>query len=205
LTLAQAAATSAALPDSGVSLVGQFVLSQGAPSYARIAGQIAASGGDTVYFTGYYGEANRLILALREAGYVGKIIVGDGAADTPLLEDLTAEQSKDLYGTALMVPELMPGLAEWSKRFAAATGRAPASSAPEAYDAVRLAIDAIRRAGTTEHDAVRRALAATTDLKLLSGMAKFNADGTRVNPNFLFLAVRKGRLAEIPTPLTPTP
>jgi branched-chain amino acid transport system substrate-binding protein len=99
----------------------------------------------------------------------------------------------------------MPGLAEWSKRFRAATGRAPASSAPEAYDAVRLAIDAIRRAGTIEHEAVRRALASTTDLRLLSGMAQFNPDGTRVSPNFLFLAVRDGRFAEVPTPLTPTP
>jgi branched-chain amino acid transport system substrate-binding protein len=205
LTLAQAAAASAARPNSGVSLIGQFPLSQGAPSYTRIAGQIAASGGDTVYFTGYYSEANRLILALRAAGYAGKIIVGDGSADTPLLKNLTAEQSKDLYGTALMVPELMPGLAEWSKRFRAATGRAPASSAPEAYDAVRLAIDAIRRAGTIEHEAVRRALASTTDLRLLSGMAQFNPDGTRVSPNFLFLAVRDGRFAEVPTPLTPTP
>ena len=197
VTLAEAAATSAAKPDSGVTLVGQFALSQGASNYTRIAGQIIDSGSDTVYFTGYYGEANRLILDLRAPGYAGKIIVGDGSADLPLLRGLTQGQSKNVYGTALMVPELMPGLADWSARFAAATGRAPASSAPEAYDAVRLAIDAIRRAGSIGHEAVRQALAATTDLELLSGRVHFNADGTRTNPTFLFLAVRDGYFTEI--------
>jgi branched-chain amino acid transport system substrate-binding protein len=205
VTLADAAAASAAKPDSGVTLVGQFALSQGASNYTRIAGQVIASGSDTIYFTGYYGEANRLILDLRTAGYQGKIIVGDGSADGPLLKGITVEQSKDVYATALMVPELMPGLADWSSRFTAATGRAPASSGPEAYDAVRLAIDAIGRAGTVEHEAVRQALAATTDLELLSGRAQFNPDGTRTNPTFLFLAVREGRFVELPPAPSSTP
>jgi branched-chain amino acid transport system substrate-binding protein len=205
VTLADAAAASAAKPDSGVTLVGQFAVSQGASNYTRIAGQITASGSDTVYFTGYYGEANRLIMDLRTAGYSGRIFVGDGSADGPLLSGISDEQSKDVYGTALMVPELMPGLADWSARFTAATGRAPAAGGPEAYDAVRLAIDAIGRAGTVEHEAVRQALAATTDLELLSGRAQFNADGTRTNPTFLFLTVREGRFIEFSLAPSSTP
>jgi branched-chain amino acid transport system substrate-binding protein len=197
-TLARATVASAAKPASGVTVVSELTVSQGAPNYARIAAQVMASGADTVYYTGYYGEANRLIVDLRAVGYAGKIVVGDGAADGQLLKGLTAAQVRDVYGTALMVPELMPGLAEWSARFKAATGRAPAPGAPEAYDAVNVALDAIRRAGTVDRQAVRKAIAATTDLGLLSGQARFNPDGTRVNPTFLLLEIRDGRFAELP-------
>lgn len=175
-----------------LDVVGEFELSQGAPSYRRIADEVRASGADTVYFTGYYADANHLILDLRNTGYTGQIMVGDGAVDGPLLENLRPEQSAGVSGTTFMVPQFMPSLADWSARFAKAVGHAPGPSTPEAYDAVTLALDAIRRAGSLDHEAIRRAIAATTQLRLLSGDPRFNPDGTRVNPTFLLLTVKDG-------------
>jgi branched-chain amino acid transport system substrate-binding protein len=182
---------------AGISVAGQFALSQGAPSYLRIAEQIIGSGADIVYYTGYYAEANQLILDLRVAGFTGKIMVGDGAVDGPLLQNLTPQQSNDVYGTTMMVPEFMPALADWSARFTKAVGHAPGPSTPESYDAVKLALDAIRRAGSLDRSAVRQAIAATTQLPLLSGDPRFNPDGTRVSPTFLLLAVRDNRFAYV--------
>jgi branched-chain amino acid transport system substrate-binding protein len=187
----------------GISVAGKFELSQGAPSYLRIAEQILGSGADIVYYTGYYGEANQLIMDLRAAGFTGRIMVGDGAVDGPLLENLTAQQSKDVSGTTFMVPEFMPKLADWSARFTKAVGHAPGPGTPESYDAVRLALDAIRRAGSLDRDAVRRAIAGTTQLPLLSGDPRFNPDGTRVSPTFLLLTVRDNRFAYVSSNETP--
>jgi branched-chain amino acid transport system substrate-binding protein len=199
VTLGQATAASAAKPGTGIRVVGTRELSQGSASYARLANQIVGDRVDTVSFTGYYGEANQLIKDLRTRGYTGRIFVGDGATDGPILKDLTDAQTRNVYGTAVVVPALMPSMGPWSKRFAAATGRQPAPGGPQAFDAVTVALDAIRRAGSIDHAAVRAAIAATPSLPLLTGTVRFNPDGTRANPKFLLLDVRNGMLAEIAT------
>ena len=185
VTLAEATVAAAGRP-GGPAVTGQWEVSQGAESYARTAGAVVGSGADVVYFTGYYGEARQLVVDLRSRGYRGSVVVGDGATDGPLLEGLTGAQTRELYATALLVPELMPELAAWSQRHRAAFGSAPGPSSVEAYDAVTVALDGIRRAGTTDREAVRKAIAGT-DLAALSGPASFNADGTRVTPRFLLL------------------
>ncbi|HEY6795778.1 MAG TPA: branched-chain amino acid ABC transporter substrate-binding protein [Kineosporiaceae bacterium] len=195
-TLANATATAAAA--DGVPVTATLELSQGAPTYARIAREVLATRANMVYYTGYYAEANQLIRDLRTAGYQGKIMVGDGAAATPLLGGLSAAQTQSLYGTALLVPELMPSLSGWLSRYTSFGGSPPLVGTAETYDAVTIALDAIKRAGTTEHAAVRRAIAQTSGLSLLSGPARFAADGTRSNPSFLLLVVRAGRFVEVP-------
>ncbi|GIE35720.1 branched chain amino acid ABC transporter substrate-binding protein [Actinoplanes italicus] len=168
------------------AVAGELKLSQGATDYKRTAGAIIGAKADVVYYTGYYGEANQLIKDLRAEGFTGRIVVGDGATDGPLLADLSESQARDVYGTALLVPAFMPELKDWSQRYKAAYGADPGPSSPEAYDAVMVAVDAIKRAGSTDREAVRVALSGT-DLAALSGEVAFNADGTRTVPKFLLL------------------
>jgi branched-chain amino acid transport system substrate-binding protein len=169
-----------------VTVAGEAKLSQGAADYRRTALSIIGAKADIVYYTGYYGEATQLIKDLRTAGFTGKIVVGDGATDGPLFTDLTEAQSRDVYGTALLVPEFMPEIKEWARRYEAAYGAAPGPSTAEAYDAVMVALDAIKRAGSTDHAAVRTALS-NTDYPGLSGPVSFRDDGTRTVPKFLLL------------------
>ena len=185
ITLAESTVASAQRTGD-VKVAAELELSQGAPSYARTATSVIKSGADVVYYTGYYAEANQLIKDLRDGGFKGSVVVGDGATDGPLLENLTAAQSKKVYGTALIVPEFMPELKDWSARYQAATGSAPGPSTVEAYDAVNVALDAISRAGSTDREAVRKAIS-TTDMQAMSGPMSFNADGTRKSPKFLLL------------------
>jgi branched-chain amino acid transport system substrate-binding protein len=96
----------------------------------------------------------------------------------------------DVYGTALLFPEFMPELKDWSKRYLTAFGVEPGSSTVEAYDAVNVALDAIKRAGTVDHEAVRKAIS-DTNMASMSGPMSFNRDGTRTAPRFLLLHARK--------------
>jgi branched-chain amino acid transport system substrate-binding protein len=185
ITLADA--TAARARGTGeLTVASELKLSQGATDYRRIARAVIDSHADTIYYTGYYGEANQLIKDLRGTGFTGRIVVGDGATDGPLLTDLSEEQSSDVYGTALLVPEFMPELAKWSQRYRQAYGVAPGPSSAESYDAVMVAVGAIKRAGGTGHDALRTALS-STDYAGLSGTVTFKADGTRTVPKFLLL------------------
>lgn len=169
-----------------LKVVSELKLSQGAADYRRTALSIIAGKADVVYYTGYYGEANQLIKDLRTEGYTGKVVVGDGATDGPLLADLSATESRDVYGTAMLVPEFMPELRDWSRRYEAVYGTAPGPSTAESYDAVMLAIDAIKRAGSTDRQAIRTALT-NSDYLGLSGKVVFKDDGTRTVPKFLLL------------------
>jgi branched-chain amino acid transport system substrate-binding protein len=197
ITLAES--TAATAKHSGdLTVTGEFELSQGAPSYTRIARSVLTGKADTVYYTGYYAEANQLIKDLRGAGFTGRILVGDGATDGPLLAGLTPAQARDVYGTALIFPEFLPELAGWSKRYQAVYNAAPGPSTVEAYDAVNVALDAIKRAGTTDHEAVRAAIA-STDLEAMSGPLSFNGDGTRTTPKFLLLRAENGKFGLEPT------
>ena len=197
VTLAESTAT-AANRTGDLAVTGQFELSQGAPNYSRIAGSVRAGKADIVYYTGYYAEASQLIKDLRGNGFTGRIVVGDGATDGPLLENLTPAQSRDVYGTALIFPEFLPELADWSKRYQAAFGTPPGPSTVEAYDAVNVALDAVKRAGSTDREAVRKAIAAT-DLASMSGPLSFNPDGTRTTPKFLLLRAENGKFGLEPT------
>jgi branched-chain amino acid transport system substrate-binding protein len=197
VTLAESAAA-AARRTGDLAVSGEFELSQGAPGYSRIARSVLTGKADIVYYTGYYAEANQLIKDLRSAGFTGKIIVGDGATDGPLLAGLTPAQAREVYGTALIFPEFMPALNGWSKRYQAAFGVAPGPSTVEAYDAVNTALDAIKRAGGTDHEAVRKAIAAT-DLQAMTGPLSFNPDGTRTVPKFLLLRARNGKFGLAPS------
>jgi len=197
MTLAESTVASARRA-GGLAVTETLKLSQGAPSYARIAASVLAGKADIVYFTGYYAEANQLIGDLRDAGFAGKIVVGDGAADGPLLRDLKPAQTKGVYGTALIFPQFVPELAEWSARYRSAVGSAPGPSTVEAYDAVRVALDAIRRAGSLDRARIRAALAGT-DTTAMSGPVSFNPDGTRTKPTFLLLRAQGGQFTLEPT------
>jgi branched-chain amino acid transport system substrate-binding protein len=197
MTLAEST-VAAAKRSGGLAVTGLLKLSQGAPSYARIAASVLAGKADIIYFTGYYAEANQLIGDLRDAGFAGKIVVGDGAADGPLLQGLTAAQSRGVYGTALIFPQFVPALAEWSARYRTAVGTAPGPSTVEAYDAVRVALDAIRRAGDLDRTKIRAAIA-ETDTTAMSGPVSFNADGTRSKPSFLLLRAEAGQFTLEPS------
>ncbi|MEV6597808.1 branched-chain amino acid ABC transporter substrate-binding protein [Actinoplanes sp. NPDC051346] len=197
VTLARSTVQSA--KREGLAVSSELELSQGAPSYTRIAEAVVRGGADVVYYTGYYAEANQLITDLRRRGFDGRILVGDGATDGPLLEGLNAAESRDLYGTAMIWPKLMPELKEWSQRYRKVVGSDPGPSTVEAYDAVNVALDAIRRAGGTDREAVRKAIA-ETDLTAMSGQVSFNPDGSRKTPSFLLLHAAGKSFTRVPQP-----
>jgi branched-chain amino acid transport system substrate-binding protein len=200
-TVAAAAATSARQAGSRVTLAAELKLSQGATRYPRIVQTVLRARADMVFFTGYHLEAATLIRDLRAARYTGGIMLSDGGVDPMLFKELTPAQAEGVYGLALPLAQFEPHAAQWAEKYRTLTGTAPGPFTMQAYDAVRLALDAVRRAGTLDRAAVRTAIAATVpgDLRLLSGPSRFNADGTQANSTFILLRVHNGAFALAPT------
>jgi branched-chain amino acid transport system substrate-binding protein len=199
-TLARAATATVRRPGSGITLAASLKLSQGARGYPRIVQAVRRAHADMVFFTGYYAEAATLIRDLRAAGYAGKIMLSDAGTDPQVFEQLTAPQAEGVYGLTLPLAQFEPRAAQWAEKYKSITGSQPGPFTMQAYDAVRLALDAVRRAGTLDRAAIRTAISGTApgDLSLLSGPSKFNPDGTQVNPTFILLRVHAGAFVVAP-------
>lgn len=193
-TLASATVASVAQPGSNISVAAQHRLAQGATSYPRAVEIVLNERADVVFFTGYYPEAATLIRDLRAANYSGLIMLSDAGTDPTLFSLLSPAESEGVYGLTLPVAQFEPRAAAWAARYKLAYGNEPGPFTMQAYDAVRLALDAIRRAGTLDRAAVRKAIANTKpgDVELLSGPSEFTPDGTQINPTFILLQIHDG-------------
>ncbi len=198
-TLATAVAKVVRRPSSPPVLAGdqQMTLSQGAPGYRRIASEVIRRRADMVFFTGYYIEAARLIRDLRAAHYTGKIMLSDAGTDPILFKEIDAAKAEGVYGLTLPLAEFTPRAKEWAEHYRNLTGTAPGPFTMQAFDAVSLALNAVRRAGSLDRVAIRAAIAHTSDgdVELLSGPSRFNPDGTQVDPTFIPLQIRNGAFA----------
>jgi branched-chain amino acid transport system substrate-binding protein len=189
-----AAAATVKQPGSGIALAAELELTQGATAYPQVVETVLREQADLVFYTGYHGEAATLIRDLRAANYTGKIMLSDGGCDPALLKELSAAQAEGVYGLALPLPEFEPRAASWAVKYRASTGAVPGPFTMQAYDAVKLALDAVRRAGSTDRAAVRQAISATTPtaVQLLSGPSQFNPDGMQVDSTFIQLRIHDG-------------
>jgi branched-chain amino acid transport system substrate-binding protein len=71
-------------------------------------------------------------------------------------------------------------------------GAIPDSNASLGYDSVLVLADAIRRAGTTEHKALRDAIASTKDFQAVTGRITIN-EKRDASKNAVIIQVRNGR------------
>jgi branched-chain amino acid transport system substrate-binding protein len=193
-TIAAAAVAEVNKPGGKLELAGQMRISQGANSYPRVVESVQKQRADLVFFTGYYPEATRLIRDLRDSGFTGSIMLSDAGTDPTLFDGLSDKQSEGVYGITLPLAQFEPRATEWAAKYRASYGHEPGPFTMQAYDAVRLSLNAITRAGTVDHEAVRKAIAQTkpADIELLSGPSEFGPDGTQPNPTFILLQIKNG-------------
>jgi branched-chain amino acid transport system substrate-binding protein len=123
---------------------------------------------DALFLPSYYVAAGLVAQQARQLGLTATLLGGDGF-EAPQLLEIGGEALDGAYYSTHFAVE---NSAEESRRFVAAYrarhGVAPNGLAALTYDAVRLAADAIGRAGTTEKVALRGALAATKDAAIIA-------------------------------------
>ena len=123
-----------------------------------------------IFVPAMYNDVPGIAQQARSLGITAPLIGGDGWDSADLLRGGAANLEGDYFVTQY-APDA-PDAA--TKDFQAAYtsefgGQTPDGIAALAYDATRIVLDAIRRAGTTEKAAVRDALAATRDFHGITG------------------------------------
>src|SRR5437763_10001602 len=133
--------------------------------------QIRSANPDVIYVPGYYQEVGVIAKQTRQLGIKAPLLGGDGW-DSPQLWDLGGDAlNGDYISNHYSVDDPSPVIQDFVKRYKAKFGgTAPDSLAALAYDAMMVLADSTKRAGGTESDKLRDAIAATKDFKGVTGV-----------------------------------
>lgn len=154
---------------------------------------IRAAKPDAIFLPGYYVAAGLVARQAKELGVKATLLGGDGF-EAPQLLEIGGDALEGVYYSTHFATE---NTAQASRDFVAAYqkrhGTTPNGLAALTYDAVKLAADAITRAGTTESRALRAALAATKDFPGVTGRTTINAQRD-ADKDAAIITVKNGRL-----------
>ncbi|TDC37222.1 branched-chain amino acid ABC transporter substrate-binding protein [Micromonospora sp. 15K316] len=186
--------TTAKLLTGSPALAGRESVTAGESDYSANVNAILKGQPDFIYWTGYYQEGGLIIRQLRQAGYHGKIMVADGSVDQKLVDIAGPEAAEGVFATMTQTPETIQGAEKWIADYKSKFGAAPGPYSTQAYDAVRVAAEAVTKAGSTDGDAVIKALEAIDGFPLFSGPLKFTPDHTLSSGGFQILVVGNGKI-----------
>ena len=177
--------------DGSAKIALKSSVTAGESDYSSAVRDIISSGAELVYWTGYYQEGGLLINQLSKAGFTGKIMVADGSVDASITE-IAGAGAEGVYATMTQTPDTLVGAEDWISKYKAAFGAEPGPYSTNSYDAVRVAAEGIKNAGSTDTKKVIAALEAIDGFSLFSGPLKFTPEHTLSSGGFVILSVKDG-------------
>lgn len=156
----------------------QYVAGQD-KDFRAILTNIRSHNPDVIFVPGYYGEAGLIVKQARELKIEAAMLGGDGWGTGPMVEVAGAEAMNNTFYVDHVAAD-DPNLAEFAAAYKAEYNKEVDSFAVLGYDAAKLLLDAIERAGSTDSEAIKKALESTTGFKGVSG--EINIDPATHNP-----------------------
>ncbi len=152
-----------------------------------------------------------VVKQFRDAGLTGPIIGGDGY-DTPDILSVAGPAAENVFFTTHALIDATGGT-EGIKKFIAAYkaeyGHDPENAfAALGYDAMYLLADAIKRAGSTDAPAIKKALESTSNFPGITGAITLSADAHIPRKGVTMIAIKDGKFtlgAELVPEKVPAP
>lgn len=182
------------LKAAGVTVVKKSV-PQKTPDYSATAKDVVNSKADALIYAGYYQDLAPFAKKLKEAGYKGAGISGDGSNDKKFVE-LAGDASEGWY---LTCPCTDATVEEGTKKFAAdyqkEFDRAPGTYSAEAYDITNMIIQEIKKLGKdgADRESLRDALAKAS-YKGLTKTFSFGENGEFNGKDVFVYQVKSGKI-----------
>jgi branched-chain amino acid transport system substrate-binding protein len=203
----------------------RFDVPPGAPTLAQQMAALAAVHPDTVLLIAGAEDSARLVRGIREclpgapaslpapsnkphlagkdAGAPSCLIFGTHSMSRARFLDLAGPAAEGVRFPLLFVPDAAePATTRFVEQFTQARGHAPDYAATLTYDATRLLIEAIHRAGLNRAR-IREALAQLSPWPGVAGPMAFDGTGQNTRTNLCLASVRNG--TAVPDTLTNTP
>jgi len=158
---------------------------------------IRASRADAIYIPAYYAETALISKQARELGLTIPLLGGDGWASPELLA-IGGDAVEGIYYSTAYSPEstAVQAVAFVDKYRQRWNGETPDAFAALGYDAALLLIDSLKRAGTTEPNVLRDAIASTRGLLGATGRTDIDENGN-ASKAATIMTVRGGKFAYV--------
>jgi len=156
---------------------------------------------DLIYFGLIEAEGSAMAHELRAAGVTAPYLGADGLKPSRYLETPEVDVVGPYYTSASADVQRRRSAADFRQAYAQ---RFPQFAdytiyTVEAYDAANVLIEAVRKAGTADREAVLREVVRTRNYPGASGSITFAPDGERLDPAIDFYVVRQGKLTFLGT------
>lgn len=145
---------------------------------------IKTANADVIFVPAYYEEVGKIVKQARELGINQPILGTDGWDDSKVVDIAGADALNNTYFITHYT-ETDPEAKAFVDSFTQEYGHAPGVFAALGYDAGKMLIDAIKRAGSTDPEAIQKALAETKDLQVGTGKLTVDQNHNLIKSAFI--------------------
>jgi len=181
--------------DSRAEVVLYEGITVGAMDYSAVVQKIKRKGADAVIFGGYHPEASKIISQMRKKKMGIPFISDDGVKDDTFIK-VAGKYAEGVYATGPMDVSSNPMAAAANEAHKAAYGEDPGAFYLNAYAAAQALLAGIENAGSTDYDAIAKALQ-TKAVDTPLGKIKFDKRGDAIGVGFSMYRVQNGMYVEL--------
>jgi branched-chain amino acid transport system substrate-binding protein len=181
----------------GSLVKGTDTVQTGQTDFSATVTAVTSSGADSVFYGGYYPEAGLLVKQLRQAGYKGLFMSGDGSEDPAFVKAAGAQAANG----AILTAPAGPAPADFNSKYKAVVGTDAGLYSTQAYDATNIFLAALA-AGKTSSADINSFIGSYTG-KGVSGPIAFDKFGDITESTIYAYTVKNGKLDTAnPTPIS---
>jgi len=170
-------------------------ITPGAVDYSAVVQKIKRSGAEAVIFGGYHPEASKIVSQMRKKRMKTIFISDDGVKDDTFIK-VAKKYAEGVYATGPMDVSSNPMAVAANEAHKKAYGSDPGAFFLNAYAAALALLNAIEQAGSTEYDAVAKALR-TKNVATPLGSIHFDQRGDATGVGFSMYQVKNGAYVEL--------
>jgi branched-chain amino acid transport system substrate-binding protein len=170
-------------------------ITPGAVDYSAVVQKIKRSGAEAVIFGGYHPEASKIVSQMRKKRMDTIFISDDGVKDDTFIK-VAKEYAEGVYATGPKDVSKNPMAVAANEAHKKTYGEDPGAFFLNAYAATLALLNAVEKAGSTDYDAVAKALK-TEYVDTPLGRIRFDERGDALGVGFSVYQVQNGAYVEI--------
>lgn len=167
----------------------------GAVDYSAVVQKVKRSDADGVIFGGYHPEASKIVMAMRKKKMDIPFISDDGVKDETFIK-VAGEYAEGVYATGPRDTSKNPIAQQAIENHKEKYGEDPGAFFLNAYSATIALLNAIEKAGSTDYEAVKKALQDEFVATPL-GIIRFDEKGDAIGIGFSVYQVKDGQYVAV--------
>ncbi len=167
----------------------------GAVDYSSVVNKIKRAGADAVIFGGYHPEASKIVSEMRKSKMKTVFISDDGVKDETFIK-VAGKYAEGVYATGPKDTSTNPMDKAVKEAYKKAYGEDVGVFSINGYAATQALLNAIQKAGSTDYDAIVKALR-TEYVDTPLGKIKFDDRGDAIGVGFSVYQVKNGKYVEL--------